>query len=103
MNNLQKLHAQKDYLVTLNPYTEIDPQKVIKKMTYHHPVFDQQAMQAQSQLSDLQGKQNSYFCGSYTGYGFHEDALRSSVLVCEQLGVIAPWNKPSSHTGSKEN
>lgn len=93
MNNLQKVEAEKNYLVTLNPYQQLDESKVIKKMTYHHPVFDRDAIYAQSRLNELQGENNSWFCGSYTGYGFHEDALSSSVNVCEQLGVIAPWNK----------
>ncbi len=100
MNNLQKLQAEKDYLVTLNPFTEIDSEKVIKKMVYHHPVFNRDAMLAQTKLDSLQGKQNNYFCGSYSGYGFHEDALASSVKVCEKLGVNAPWNNthPSDYS-----
>lgn len=95
MNNLQKLKAEKDYFVTLNPFTTIDQDKVIKKMTYHHPIFDRDAIEAQTQLECLQGQQNSYFCGSYSGYGFHEDALSSSVNVCEKLDVIAPWKQSS--------
>lgn len=93
MNMLQKFNAEKDYLVTLNPYQHIDPSKVIKQMTYHHPVFDRDAIEAQSRLVELQGINKSWFCGSYAGYGFHEDGLFSSVKACEQLGVIAPWNE----------
>ena len=92
MNSLQKLEADKNYLVTLNPYQEIDRSKVIQEMSYDHPVFDKDAISAQSQLEELQGEMNSWFCGSYAGYGFHEDALSSSVAVCEKLGVVAPWN-----------
>ncbi|WP_299879729.1 NAD(P)/FAD-dependent oxidoreductase [uncultured Cocleimonas sp.] len=93
MNNLQKIKAEKNYLVTLNPYQQLDETKVIKKMTYHHPVFDRDAIYAQSRLEELQGENNCWFCGSYTGYGFHEDALASSVKICEKLGVIAPWKE----------
>ncbi|MCL4113043.1 UNVERIFIED_CONTAM: hypothetical protein GTU68_049965 [Idotea baltica] len=93
MNMLQKFKAACDYFVTLNPYQQIDPTKVIKQMTYHHPVFDRNAIEAQTRLGELQSIKNSWFCGSYAGYGFHEDGLLSSVKVCEQLGVIAPWNK----------
>ena len=96
MNKLQSLDANKNYLVTLNPYQQIDPSKIIKMMTYHHPVFDNEAINAQSRLDELQGKNNSWFCGSYAGYGFHEDGLASSVAVCEKLGVIAEWNKPET-------
>lgn len=98
MNSLQKLQAEKNYLVTLNPYSEIDPEKTIKKMTYHHPVFTADAISAQSRLNELQGQQNSWFCGSYAGYGFHEDALSSSVRVCEQLGVDIPWKHDKSQS-----
>ena len=93
MNKLQSIEANKHYLVTLNPYQEINPSKIIKMMTYHHPVFDNDAINAQSRLDELQGINNSWFCGSYAGYGFHEDGLASSVAVCEKLGVIAQWNK----------
>ena len=92
MNKLQRIDAEKDYLVTLNPYQEINQSKIIKTMVYHHPVFDRDAINAQSKLGELQGQNNSWFCGSYAGYGFHEDGLTSSVKVCEKLGVIAEWN-----------
>lgn len=98
MNKLQKFEADKEYLVTLNPYQAIDPSKVIKKMTYHHPVFDKNALLAQSRLNEIQGINKSWFCGSYAGYGFHEDGISSSVKVCEELGVIAEWNLDSNTT-----
>lgn len=101
MNRLQGLDAKKNYLVTLNPFQEIDPTKIIKQMTYHHPVFHNEALRAQKRLDEIQGKQNTWFCGSYCGYGFHEDALTSSVKVCEQLGITAPWLK--SLKSAREN
>jgi len=101
MNSLQKIEAEKNYLVTLNPYQQVDQEKVIKKMTYHHPVFHRDAIYAQSRLSELQGENNSWFCGSYTGYGFHEDALSSSVAVCEKLGVVASWNELATESEAK--
>ena len=98
MNNLQKFEAEKNYLVTLNPYQRIEPSKVIKMMTYHHPIFNRDAIDAQPRLAELQGKNNSWFCGSYAGYGFHEDGLSASIKVCEQLGIVAPWNKHSDRS-----
>ncbi len=100
MNKLQRINPKLNYLVTLNPYQQIDPTKIIKTMTYHHPVFDRDAINAQTRLDELQGKQNSWFCGSYAGYGFHEDGLASSVAVCEKLDVYAPW-KVSAMTEDK--
>ena len=60
-------------------------------MNYHHPVFDGDAMEAQRHLPALQGRDRIWFCGSYWGYGFHEDGLRSAVNAAASLGVTAPW------------
>ncbi|MCG6939754.1 MAG: FAD-dependent oxidoreductase [Thiohalocapsa sp.] len=91
MNKLQGLETSRDYLVSLNPLIEPDPAKVIAETTYDHPVFDQAAMNAQRELHRIQGVDRLYFCGSYFGYGFHEDALRSAVDVAERLGVDTGW------------
>jgi predicted NAD/FAD-binding protein len=91
MNKLQGLSARRDYLVSLNPLRDPDPDKVIAQMTYDHPVFDQAAMDAQRELHRLQGADRLYFCGSYFGYGFHEDALRAAVDVAGRLGADTDW------------
>jgi predicted NAD/FAD-binding protein len=91
MNKLQGLETSRDYFVSLNPLEDPDPAKVIARMTYDHPVFDQAAMDAQRDLHRLQGADRVYFCGSYFGYGFHEDALRSAVDVADRLGVDTGW------------
>jgi predicted NAD/FAD-binding protein len=66
----------------------VDKDKILKRITYHHPLFDAKAINAQEQLPEL--NYNSYqnqvfFCGSYFGYGFHEDALKSSLQLAEYL------------------
>jgi predicted NAD/FAD-binding protein len=91
MNKLQGLEAQRDYFVSLNPLTEPAPERIIAEMTYDHPIYDQAAMDAQPQLQRLQGADRLYFCGSYHGYGFHEDALRAAVDVAGRLGVDTDW------------
>ncbi|MBK1631697.1 NAD/FAD-binding protein [Thiohalocapsa halophila] len=91
MNKLQGLQTRRDYLVSLNPLQEPDPAQVIATMTYDHPVFDQAAMDAQRELHRLQGAAGVYYCGSYHGYGFHEDALRAAVDVAGRLGVDTDW------------
>lgn len=93
MNELQGLTSNTDYFVSLNPITPISSQKVIKEINYMHPVFDNDAMFAQKQLAELQGKMNTWFAGSYFGYGFHEDALASAVAVAKQFDVDIPWEK----------
>ena len=91
MNRLQGLQTRRDYLVSLNPLQDPDPAQVIATMTYDHPVFDQAAMDAQRELHRLQGADGVYFCGSYHGYGFHEDALRAAVEVAGRLGADTDW------------
>ena len=92
MNRLQRLQTRHDYLVSLNPLKLPRDDRVIAQMVYQHPVFDQAAMAAQPKLTELQGRDRIWFCGSYFGYGFHEDALRSSVQLARSLGVAIPWD-----------
>jgi predicted NAD/FAD-binding protein len=91
MNRLQGLQGERQFFVSLNPLREPRPSSVIAELTYHHPVFDGEAMRAQGLLGQIQGRDRLWFCGSYAGYGFHEDALASAVGVARQLGAEAPW------------
>lgn len=93
MNLLQNLATETDYFVTLNPITPPAPHKVVRKIIYQHPVFDQAAMASQTQLAKLQGQHHVWLCGSYFGYGFHEDGLASSVALARQWGIALPWEK----------
>jgi predicted NAD/FAD-binding protein len=63
--------------VSLNPVREIDPAKVLGKYAYAHPVFDLEAIKAQTQLSSLQGQQHTWYAGAWMGYGFHEDGFKA--------------------------
>jgi len=92
MNRLQSLKNAPDLFVTLNPNKEIAADKLIRTEVYEHPLFDAGAVAAQQRLWDLQGVRRTWFCGSYFGHGFHEDALQSGLAVAEQLGgVRRPW------------
>lgn len=93
MNRLQSLKTANDLLVTLNPIGKIDPERILYRTNYRHPILDTVSMAAQKHLWQLQGSRNTWFCGSYFGYGFHEDALQSGLAVAEQAGgVRRPWN-----------
>lgn len=93
MNKLQPLATDEDLFVTLNPAKPIADDKVIAEFKYAHPLFNRSAMAAQRDLWNLQGRRKTWFCGSYFGYGFHEDGLQSGLAVAEQLGgVRRPWN-----------
>ena len=85
LNLLQNLKCEENIFLTLNPYFEIDQSKIIKKVTFTHPYFDQSALNYQSQLINLQNKRNILFCGSYFGYGFHEDGIKSSIDMLKNL------------------
>ena len=85
LNRLQNLKTSKDYFLTLNPIVEIDNKKIIKKVEFTHPFYDMKTIRAQKYLAELQGINNSWFCGSYFGYGFHEDGLKSAMNVASKL------------------
>ncbi|MBY0516512.1 MAG: FAD-dependent oxidoreductase [Bacteriovoracaceae bacterium] len=86
MNMLQPISKKVDYFININGTRFVDEKKVIKKITYHHPVFSTQTEMAQKRIGELNiGKTPIYFCGAWQRYGFHEDALMSSVQLCETL------------------
>ena len=85
LNKLQNLKTEKDYFLTLNPIKDIDSKKIIKKIEFTHPFYDIKTIEAQKYLTKLQGVNNSWFCGSYFGYGFHEDGLKSAISVANKL------------------
>ena len=82
---LQNLECEENIFLTLNPYFEIDQSKILKKVKFTHPYFDQTALDFQGKLKNLQNKRNILFCGSYFGYGFHEDGIKSSIEMLKNL------------------
>ena len=91
MNNLQKLKTSNNYFVTINP--PFEPKNIWDKTIFEHPIFNLSTYEAQQKLQNLQGKLNTFFCGSYFGYGFHEDGIQSSALVANLMGVNLPWTR----------
>ena len=87
MNRLQGLPTRNDYFVTLNPGRTIDEHLVIENLTYTHPMFTFESLATQPQLPRLINRNRTSFCGSYFGYGFHEDAVRAAAQVAEAFGV----------------
>ena len=85
INLLQPLPFSQPVVVSLNPVHPIDPALVHGEFEYAHPVFDQAAIDAQGRVPALQGQRHTYFCGAWTGYGFHEDGLRSGLNVAALL------------------
>lgn len=91
INHLQPLPSGTPVVVSLNPFLEPDPARVLQTLHYAHPVFDQGAIDAQARLHEVQGVDRCWYAGAWTGYGFHEDGLRSALAVVEALGVRVPW------------
>jgi predicted NAD/FAD-binding protein len=72
-------------IVSLNPLHAPREETVLRRITYAHPVFDNDAIAAQARLPALQGLSHVWFCGAWTGYGFHEDGLKSGQQVAERI------------------
>ena len=86
MNELQSLPGPTNRFVTLNDVRQIDPAKILKRITYHHPIIRREGLAAQKRWSEIQGAQRTWFCGAYWSYGFHEDGVNSALRVAERFG-----------------
>ena len=85
LNQLQNLKTDKNIFLTINPFVEIDSDKIYHKIDFTHPYYDEKALQNQSNLNTIQNKNNTLFAGSYFGYGFHEDGIKSSIEMLKTL------------------
>jgi len=85
LNQLQNLKIDRDIFLTINPFREIPQDKIFKEVSFTHPYYDIAALSNQSNLNKIQNKKNILFCGSYFGYGFHEDGIRSSIEMLKAL------------------
>lgn len=87
MNRLQNMKTERPYIVTLNPIRPISEETIIDTTTLTHPLYSFESMATQTALRTMNGQQNTWFCGSYFGYGFHEDAVHSAVEIARQFGI----------------
>ncbi len=92
INKLQPLPFKESVIVSLNPIDEPDPSKLIATFDYAHPVFDNGALLAQQNMDQIQGQQNTWFAGAWTGYGFHEDGLKSGLAVASSINAPGSRN-----------
>ena len=91
MNFLQKLPTKQNYFVTVNPYKK--PKNIINETSFNHPIYTTDTILAQKNVMEIQGKNNTFFCGAYLGYGFHEDGIQSSSYICKLLNCDLPWKR----------
>ncbi len=85
LNRLQPMPFEQAVVESLNPVRPIDPARVLAEFEYSHPVFDLAAIRAQERVPELQGVRHTWYCGAWTGYGFHEDGLKSGLAVADDL------------------
>tara|TARA_B100001029_G_C14924633_1_gene374010 strand:+ start:70 stop:795 length:726 start_codon:yes stop_codon:yes gene_type:complete len=86
MNILQSLKSDRTFCVSLNSGNLVDESKVIKELSYDHPLFTLSSVKAQSRKHEISGKNNTYYCGAYWRNGFHEDGVVSALDVCKDFG-----------------
>ncbi|ABD88106.1 NAD/FAD-binding protein [Rhodopseudomonas palustris] len=94
MNRLQSIPDDKPLFVSLNPPFAPDPALTFGRYVCEHPHYNAAAFAAQQRLGEIQGQRHTWFCGAWTGYGFHEDGLRSGLAIAKTLGASVPWHKP---------
>ncbi|WP_339733462.1 FAD-dependent oxidoreductase [uncultured Gimesia sp.] len=100
MNQLQGLQTKNTYCVTLNSEDRVDPDKVIRRINYAHPIFTTGRAAAQRRHSEVINQQHTSFCGAYWGNGFHEDGVSSALAVCKALlGTDETWKVGSTKVG----
>ena len=86
MNILQDLKSSRVFCVSLNSETLIDPNKILKKLNYEHPLFTLDGLEAQKRKHEISGVKNTFYCGAYWRNGFHEDGVVSALDVCKSFG-----------------
>ncbi len=86
MNKLQRLTAPREFCVTLNHTHAINPATILRRITYHHPVYTPEAVAAQKRHGEINGVNRTSHCGAYWGFGFHEDGVDSALAVCQPFG-----------------
>ncbi|MCY4258880.1 MAG: cyclopropane-fatty-acyl-phospholipid synthase, partial [Rhodobacteraceae bacterium] len=91
MNSLQGLPGAVDVIVTMNPPPSLDQDTILDETHFSHPRYDRAALDAQEALPTINGHAGTWYCGAWTGNGFHEDGLASAVTVARAFGVIPPW------------
>ena len=96
MNHLQRLDARRQYFLTLNREKEIDPDKVLRRFTYDHPVYTAAGVAAQHRRAEVSGVRRTHYCGAWWGWGFHEDGVVSGLRMCEEIAGVRELIPPAT-------
>jgi uncharacterized protein len=87
LNRLQRLDSDEDWCLTLNRADEIDPERIVDRTTFEHPLYTIESLRSQTGLRQLSGERHTLYAGAYLGFGFHEDGFAAGVRAAERLGV----------------
>jgi uncharacterized protein len=93
MNNLQRLRAEREYLLTLNRSEAIDPEQVLRRFEYDHPIYTREGVAAQARHGEISGARRTHYCGAYWGWGFHEDGVLSALRACAAIAPALPTSE----------
>lgn len=89
LNRLQRLHSEQQFCVSLNLSESIDPDAVLRRIDWAHPVYTPAGVLAQRRVAEISGADRTHFCGAYWGWGFHEDGVNSALRVAAEIRVAA--------------
>ena len=92
MNKLQNIDNKKPLFLSLNPDRLPTESSIFKVIEYEHPIFDTKSVTALNFLDEIQGNKNTWYCGAWSGNGFHEDGIKSSLNIANKLGIRALWD-----------
>ena len=92
MNKLQNINYKTPLFLSLNPVRLPNEGSIFKVIDYEHPIFDSKSITALKFLDEIQGLNNTWYCGAWSGNGFHEDGINSSLRLANKLGIKALWD-----------
>jgi len=87
LSRLQKHDTPSPILLTLNETSKINPTKILRTFSYHHPAYSRESITAQQRFGEISGNNRTHYCGAYWGYGFHEDGVNSALAVARHFGI----------------
>lgn len=87
LSRLQNHNSETPILLTLNECEDIEPSRILRRFTYHHPAYSAASIAAQRRFDEISGRNRTHFCGAYWGYGFHEDGVNSALAVARHFGI----------------
>jgi len=91
MNKLQNIKNSKPLFLSLNPIMPPKENSIFKVIEYEHPIFDIKAINSKKLLKNIQGYRNTWHCGAWSGNGFHEDGITSSVNLAKEFDAKVLW------------